>query len=74
VRPTPTPFVTLEQELVLRLIALQKRFDAGEWTGREALEYVRETRAIRRRLSDDLGLTELDIELAIHDANRDKTP
>lgn len=57
------PFGT--DSLIARLAELQRKFDAGEWSGAEALAFVRETREIRRRLEEEFKMTELQIEQAL---------
>ena len=51
--------------LIARLVELQRQFDAGQWTGQEALGYVAETGRIRTQLKEEFKMTELQIEQAI---------
>lgn len=50
---------------IARLVELQQKFDAGEWTGDEALGFVAETSRIRAKLKEEFGMTELQIETAL---------
>lgn len=52
-------------DLIARLAELQRKFDAGEWTGPEAVELVRETGRVHDRLKEEFGMTELQIEQAL---------
>ena len=64
-RPFPT------DALIARLAELQRLFDRGDWTGRQALGYVVETSRIIQRLKDEFGMTELQIYTALHALRND---